>query len=322
MAGRAAAAVGTRPGGERTGEGAGSTAAAPSGSRTTGRRPTAAVSPRLRGRRLAEAGATYALLGFGAAASLLPLVWMVLSSVKTPQEIAAFPPTWLPRTWAWGNYAEAMAAAPFGRFFLNSTIVAGAATLGTLLTSSLAGYAFSHIAFRGRGVVFGLLVATLAIPNEVTIIPAYLVMRTLGWVDTYAALIVPSLASVFGVFLLRQAFGAVPRDLLEAAQLDGCGHLRYLLEVVLPLNRAALASLALLTFLSQWNAYLWPLLVTNREELRTVQIGLRYFSDPDLGIDWGPLMAASTLVVLPTLVVFLLAQKHLVAGFASSGLKG
>jgi ABC-type glycerol-3-phosphate transport system permease component len=165
-------------------------------------------------------------------------------------------------------------------------------------------------------------VATLAIPNEVTIIPAYLVMRTLGWVDTYAALIVPSLASVFGVFLLRQAFAATPRDLLEAAQLDGCGHLRYLLEVVLPLNRAALASLALLTFLGQWNAYLWPLLVTTSEELRTVQIGLRYFADPDLGVDWGPLMAASTLVVAPTLVVFLVAQKHLVEGFATAGLKG
>jgi ABC-type glycerol-3-phosphate transport system permease component len=286
-------------------------------------RPSAAPRPataRLRHR--LEEVAVYALLAFAGLVALLPLVWMLLTSLKSSQEIAQFPPTVLPETWVWGNYAEALAAAPFGRFFLNSAVVAGAATLGVLLTSSLAGYAFSHIAFRGRGAVFGLLVATLAIPNEVTIIPAYLVMRTLGWVDTYAALIVPSLASVFGVFLLRQAFAATPRDLLEAAQLDGCGHLRYLLEVVLPLNRAALASLALLTFLGQWNAYLWPLLVTTSEELRTVQIGLRYFADPDLGVDWGPLMAASTLVVAPTLVVFLVAQKHLVEGFATAGLKG
>ena len=287
--------------------------------------PRAMAEPRpatARLRHRLEAVAVYALLAFAGLVALLPLVWMFLTSLKSSQEIAQLPPTVLPQAWAWGNYAAALAAAPFGRFFLNSFVVAGAATLGVLLTSSLAGYAFSHIAFRGRGAVFGLLVATLAIPNEVTIIPAYLVMRTLGWVDTYAALIVPSLASVFGVFLLRQAFAATPRDLLEAAQLDGCGHLRYLLEVVLPLNRAALASLALLTFLGQWNAYLWPLLVTTSEELRTVQIGLRYFADPDLGVDWGPLMAASTLVVAPTLVVFLVAQKHLVEGFATAGLKG
>lgn len=283
----------------------------------------AAVRPRHRRWRHAfSEGAVYLLLAFGGATTLLPLVWMFLSSLKSNEEIARFPPTWLPESWAWGNYGAALAAAPFGRFFLNSLFVAGAATIGVLATSSLAGYAFSHVTFRGRTPLFALLVATLAIPNEVTIIPAYLVMRTLGWVDTYYALIVPSLASVFGIFLLRQAFAALPRDLLEAAQLDGCGHLRYLIEVVLPLNRAALASLALLTFLGQWNAYLWPLLVTNREELRTVQIGLRYFADPDLGVDWGPLMAASTLVVLPTLVVFLLAQKHLVEGFATAGLKG
>jgi multiple sugar transport system permease protein len=282
--------------------------------------PRASTARRLR-HALAEA-AVYLLLGFAAVVALLPLVWMLLSSLKSRQELARFPPTWLPEAWAWGNYAEALAAAPATNRLLRKKRPKGAATLGTLLTASLAGYAFSHIAFRGRRFVFGLLVATLAIPNEVTIIPAYLVMRTLGWVDSYLALIVPSLASVFGVFLLRQAFAATPRDLFEAAQLDGCGHLRYLLEVVIPLNRAALAGLALLTFLGQWNAYLWPLLVTNREELRTVQIGLRYFADPDLGIDWGPLMAASTLVVLPTLVVFLIAQKHLVEGFATAGLKG
>jgi multiple sugar transport system permease protein len=285
-------------------------------------RPAAPDPGGVRRRRRLEDALVYLLLGFAAAAALLPIVWMALTSLKSAQEIARRPPTVLPETWAWGNYAEALAAAPFARFFLNSLVVAGAVTLGVLVTSSLAGYAFSHVAFRGRTLVFAALVATLAIPNEVTIVPAFLIVRTLGWVDTYLALIVPSLASAFGIFLLRQAFAATPRDLLEAAQLDGCGHLRYLLEVVLPLNRAALASLALLTFLAQWNAYLWPLLVTNSEELRTVQIGLRYFADPDLGIDWGPLMAASTLVVLPTLVVFLVAQKHLVEGFASAGLKG
>ena len=279
------------------------------------------VRPR-RGRDRVERVATHALLAFGAAVMLAPLLWMVVSSLKPAAEIMRYPPSWLPSSFEWRNYREAFTAAPFGRFFANSLIVAGSATLGTLITSSLAGYAFSHLVFRGRNAVFALLVATLAIPNEVTIIPAYLVMRTLGWIDSYLALIVPSLAGVFGVFLMRQAFAAMPRDLLEAAQLDGCGHLRYLVGIVLPLNRAALASLALFTFLGQWNAYLWPLLVTNREEMRTLQLGLRYFSDPDQGIAWGPLMAASTLVVLPTLVVFLVVQRHLVEGFAFTGLKG
>lgn len=269
-----------------------------------------------------EWGAVYVLLTLGAVVMLLPFLWMVLSSLKSPAEIVASPPTWIPEALLWGNYLEAVTTAPFGRFFANSFIVAAASTAGVLVTSALAGYAFSHLTFRGRGVVFALLVASLAIPAEITIIPAYLVMRTLGWIDTYYALIVPSLASVFGIFLLRQAFQSVPRDLLEAAQLDGCSHLRYLLGVIVPLNRAALASLALLTFLGQWNAYLWPLLVTNSEEMRTVQIGLRYFADVDQGTNWGPLLAASTLVVLPTLVVFLITQRQLVQGFAFSGLKG
>ncbi len=223
----------------------------------------AAAYKRPRRRRLLarfEGGLTYLLLAFGAAVMLLPLVWMVLTSLKPPDEVICSPPSWLPSAFAWENYPAAWRHAPFCRFFLNTLFVASIATVGTLATSSLAGYAFSHVAFRGRDALFALLVATLAIPNEVTIIPAFLVMRELDWVDTYYALIVPSLASVFGVFLMRQAFSTMPRDLLEASQIDGGGHLRYLIEVVIPLNRAPLAGLALFTFLGQWNAYLWPLL--------------------------------------------------------------
>lgn len=208
------------------------------------------------------------------------------------------------------------------RFFLNSLFVSSAATIGTVITSALAGYAFSHIRFAGRGAIFAVLVATMAIPGEVTIVPSFLIMRELGWIDSYYALIVPSLAGVFGIFLMRQTFARMPRDLFEAARLDGCGHLRYLIGIVVPLNVAALASLALLTFLAQWNAYLWPLLVTNRTEMRTVQVGIRYFVDTELGNQWGALMAASTFVVLPTLIAFLLAQRFLVKGFAFAGIKG
>lgn len=266
--------------------------------------------------------ATYLALIVASSVMVMPLAWMAISSLKVPAEINTFPPTWWPSEFAWGNYADAWTGAPFDRFFLNSLLVSTTATLGTVITSTLAGYAFSHVRFSGRGIVFAILVATMAIPGEVTIVPSFLIMRELGWIDSYYALVVPSLASVFGIFLMRQTFARMPKDLFEAARLDGCGHLRYLVGIVVPLNVAALASLALLTFLGQWNAYLWPLLVTNRTEMRTVQVGLRYFVDSELGNQWGALMAASTFVVLPTLIAFLLAQRFLVKGFAFAGIKG
>lgn len=273
-------------------------------------------------KRMLRSLATYIALIIGSSVMVMPLAWMAISSLKLPAEINTFPPTWWPGEFAWSNYVDAWTGAPFDRFFLNSLFVSTTATLGTVITSILAGYAFSHIQFMGRGAIFAVLVATMAIPGEVTIVPSFLIMRELGWIDSYYALIVPSLAGVFGIFLMRQTFARMPRDLFEAARLDGCGHLRYLIGIVVPLNVAALASLALLTFLGQWNAYLWPLLVTNRTEMRTVQVGIRYFVDTELGNQWGALMAASTFVVLPTLVAFLLAQRFLVKGFAFAGIKG
>lgn len=281
-----------------------------------------AEAGRYRRRDRLETSLTYLALAIGASVMAFPLVWMGLSSLKAPAEVIQFPPTWWPETIRWSNYRDAWTGAPFGRFFFNSLFISLSAAVGTVVTSLMAGYALSHIPFRGRQIGFGLLLATMAIPNEVTIVPAFLIMRTLGWVDTYLALIVPALASVFGIFLMRQALSQMPRDLLEAAQLDGCGHLRYLFGIVVPLNWAAISSLALLTFLGQWNAYLWPLLVTNRTELRTVQLGIRFFVDSEQGNQWGALMAASTFVILPTLIVFLVAQRYLVRGFAFSGLKG
>ncbi len=283
------------------------------------------VSPparRRRARRTLTTLATYLALLVASSVMIMPLAWMVLSSLKIPSEINSFPPTWWPSVFAWSNYRDAWTGAPFGRFFLNSLFISITSTAGTLVTSGLAGYAFSHIQFKGRTWTFALLVATLAIPGEVTIVPAFLIMRELDWIDTYYALIVPSLTSVFGIFLMRQTFLRMPRDLYEAARLDGCGHFRYYTGIVIPLNLAAFASLGLLTFLSQWNAYLWPLLVTNRTEMRTVQVGIRYFIDSELGTQWGALMAASTFVVLPTLIAFLIAQRLLVEGFAFAGIKG
>jgi len=213
-------------------------------------------------------------------------------------------------------------AAPFGRFFLNSLFVSGAITLGQLASASLATFALARREFPGRRLFFGFFIATLLIPGEITIIPAYLIVRTFGWVDTYFALIVPFLSSGFAVFLLHQAFLTVPKEFEDAAALDGAAELQFLVRILLPVSRPALGSLALLTFIGAWNSYLWPLVVTERTEMRPVQVALRYFMDADLGNRWPQLMAASTLIVVPIVVVFVLVQRHFVEGLTAYGLKG
>jgi multiple sugar transport system permease protein len=247
---------------------------------------------------------------------------MLATSLKAPGEVFREPPVWWPAVPRWSNYAEAVRAAPFARFFLNSVAVSGAITAGQLATASAAAFALARRAFPGRRLILWFFIGTLLIPGEVTIIPAYLIVRTLGWVDTYAALIVPFLASGFSVFLLHQAFSAVPRDFEDAAAIDGVAGLGFLVRILLPMSRPALGSLGLLTFLASWNSYLWPLIVTDRTEMRPVQVALRYFMDADLGNRWPELMAASVLIVAPVLLVFLLVQRQFMEGLTAYGLKG
>lgn len=260
------------------------------------------------------------LLGLGGAIVGFPFFWMLSSSLKTESEALTFPPTVIPHTLQWHNYAEAWAAAPFSRYFLNTAFISGTVALGVMLTALLAGYAFGQLRFPGRQVLFGLYLTTLMIPFEVVLIPNFLLINQLGWYDHYSALIVPWSANVFSVFLLTQFFRALPRDFLEAAQLDGCGHLRYLLSVAAPLARPVLATAGLFAFLGSWNSLLWPLLVTKNDSMRPIEVGLRYFLESE-----GPrpqlLMAASTLATLPILVLFLFAQRTFVEG-VSAGVKG
>ena len=272
-------------------------------------------------RRIGDA-TVYAVLALGGASMLLPLCWMVSTSLQASADVFRVPPVWLPPRPMWSNYADAVRAAPFARFFLNSVLVSGAITLGQLATASLAAFALARREFAGRRLLLAFFVATLLIPGEITIIPAYLIVRTLGWVDTYLALIVPFLSSGFAVFLLHQAFLTVPRDFEDAAAIDGASGLAFLVRILVPMSRPALGSLALLTFLGAWNSYLWPLVVTERTEMRPLQVALRYFMDADLGNRWPQLMAASTLIVVPVLVVFLLVQRHFVQGLTAYGLKG
>jgi multiple sugar transport system permease protein len=249
-----------------------------------------------------------------------PLAWMVMTSIQTPDEARQFPPV-LPSGIHWQNYTDAIHAAPFGRFFLNSALVTGATVLGNLVLCSLAGYAFARFRFFGRDVLFVLLLATLMIPFQVVMIPIFLIMRHLGLVDSLGALILPNLVTPFGIFLMRQFFRTLPIELEEAARLDGCSRLRTLIRVVLPLSGPALATLAVIAFLWNWNDFLWPLVVIQSEHNMTLQVGLSTFQGAH-STAWTLLMAGNVLAVLPMLAVFLLAQRQFIASIASAGVTG
>ena len=249
-----------------------------------------------------------------------PLLWMVLTSIQTPDEARRFPPV-LPSGIHWQNYTDALHAAPFGRFFLNTAVVTGATVIGNLVLCSLAGYAFARLRFFGRDVLFVLFLATLMIPFQVVMIPIFLIMRHLGLVDTLGALILPNLVTPFGIFLMRQFFRTLPVELEEAARIDGCSRLGTLIRIVIPLSGPALATLAVITFLWNWNDFLWPLVVIQSDHNMTLQLGLSTFQGAH-STAWTLLMAGNVLAVLPMLAAFLLAQRHFVNSIASAGIKG
>jgi ABC-type glycerol-3-phosphate transport system permease component len=274
-----------------------------------------------------ESPFVHLLLLVGAVVMLMPFAWMVSTSLKAQNEVFAYPPQWIPSQFLWSNYAQAWAAAPFGRYFINSGIVALAVTFLDLVTSSLAAFAFGRMQFPFRNALFTLYLASMMIPHQMTIIPAFLLLKNFGDIspalglDSYFALIAPFAASAFGVFMLRQSFMQIPNELEDAAVLDGCGRLGFLVRMVLPLSRPALATLALFAFQGNWNSYLWPLIVTNSDTMRTVQIGLRYFVGQEGSSQWGLLMAAAVFVSLPVVVLYLFVQRQFTQGIASTGLK-
>jgi len=255
-----------------------------------------------------------------AAVILLPFVWMVLTSFKELGEILQYPPRWLPSEFHFENYSNALTAAPFDRFYFNSLFVAVTVTMGQIVTCSLAAYAFARLRFWGRDVLFLLFLGTMMIPGQVTMIPGFMILHWLGWIDTYYALIVPGLASAFGTFLLRQFFLTIPRELEDAAFIDGCSRFGVLWRVILPLSKPALVTLAIFTFMGVFNDFLWALIVTNSEEMRTVQLGLAIFRDRYV-TEWDKLMAGSVMATLPVLILFFAGQKYFIKGITLSGLK-
>jgi len=275
-----------------------------------------------RARKTAFAVFWYVVMGATAVVVMIPYIWMVSTSLKAPEEVFAYPPTWIPQAWCFQNYVDAWNGAPFGRYFFNSTLIAVSVTIGQLITCSLAAFAFARMEFKGKNVVFALFISTTMISTQVTLVPSYLVLKNLRWLDTYQAMIVPFLANAFGVFMMRQYFMTLPKELEEAAKLDGCGRIRFLWQILLPLSKPILASQALFAFMANWNAYLWPLVVTTSENMRTLQIGLRYFVSQEGGTQWGVFMAATVFVSFPIMIMYLVIQRSFVEGIATTGLKG
>lgn len=233
----------------------------------------------------------------------------------------SMPPVWIPSELQWENYIRASEVAPFDRYFINSVIVTLLSTLGELITTILAAYAFSRIQFFGKGIVFSVLLGTMMVPGEVLLIPNFVTLSNLGWIDSYQALIVPWIASIFSIFLLRQFFLSVPKELSYAAKVDGCSDFKFLWYIMVPLAKPALITIALLKVINSWNAFLWPLIVTNSQEMRTLPVGLSAFTT-EAGIKYELLMAASSMVILPMLILFFIMQKYIISGVARAGIKG
>jgi multiple sugar transport system permease protein len=257
-----------------------------------------------------------------AAAFVSPLVYMLATSLKPAAEVFGTPPKLFGSELRWQNYREAFTFLPFGRFVVNGLAVALLGTAVVLVASSLSAYAFSRLRWRGRDRIFGVFLVTLMIPQEILVVPMFMLMRWLGWVDSYQALVFPWAFTAFGTFLLRQFFLTIPEELAESARIDGAGAVRVFTQIMLPLVRPALAVLAVFTFINYWNSFLWPLIIINSvDQKATVPLGLQLFFGQQ-GTQWNLVMAASVISMAPTTILLVLLQKHLVRGIATSGLGG
>ncbi|HEX5418158.1 MAG TPA: carbohydrate ABC transporter permease [Chloroflexota bacterium] len=272
-------------------------------------------------RKVARALATHALLVFGSVFMLIPFVWMLAASVEPEDEIFTYPPNFIPGQILIQHWIQAWSLVPFAQFFLNSGIMSVAITLGQFVTAAFAAYAFARLRFPGRDRLFLCFLATLMVPGQVLLIPQFMIIRTLGWLNTYEALIVPGLASAYAVFLLRQFFLGLPAELEDAARIDGCSPLRILWQIVVPLSMPAIITLGIFTFLGSWNAFLWPLIVATGEEMFTVQLGLQMYRSA-YSNQWPYIMAAASFITLPVLILFFAGQKQFTQGIALTGLKG
>jgi multiple sugar transport system permease protein len=277
-----------------------------------------------RARRRRKAGDRLVLYALAAIAFVVlagPLLWMVASALKTRTEVLANPPSVLPADPQLGNFADVFEQVPFARYMLNSALVATVVTLVSLLFHSMAAYSLARLRYPGRNAIFLAILSTLMVPFTVIVVPLFIIVDWLGWVDTYWGLIVPMIPHAFGIFLLRQFYLSIPRELEEAAIVDGASLMRVYWSIILPLSRPILAALGIFFFLANWNNFLWPLVVTQSQDLWVVQLGIQQFTG-ERGSQYHLIMAASTLAALPTLLLFFVLQRRLVEGIKLTGLKG
>ncbi len=262
----------------------------------------------------------FAALAAFALAVVFPFIWMLLTSVKPESEVVKYPPQLLPDVWTLEAYTNIWQRVPFGRFFLNSLLFAGGVTLISLFLDSLTAYALSRLQFPGRDVIFIIILIALMLPFQVTFIPLYVTVHELGLLNTFGGLIIPRATNAFGIFMLRQFFSTLPRELDDAARIDGASELYIYSRIVLPLSKPALATLAVFHFMYNWNDFLWPLLITSTTDMRTLPAGLALFMGQHV-VEYAVLMAGATLALAPLFVAFLFAQRYFVQGIALTGLK-
>ena len=267
-------------------------------------------------------GTVYALLCLGAIGVTIPFIWMVSTSLKDLGQVFLFPPQWIPNPVLWRNYYDALTVVPYGTFFLNTVFITAVSIVGIMLSSSLAAYSFARLRWRGRDALFLVVLATMMLPTQVTLIPQFILFRYLKWIDTFLPLIVPVMFGTgFQVFLMRQFFMTIPVEMDEAARMDGCSILGIYWRIILPLSKPALMTGALFAFRFRWDQFLEPLIFLNTPRNFTIALGLRLFQDQNL-TNWNLLMAASCVSMLPVLLIFFFGQRHFIQGVVVSGVKG
>ncbi len=261
----------------------------------------------------------------------LPMFWMLSSSLKTLSEIYTVPPQWIPTSPQWSNYQEAWNTVPFDRFYINSVIITFFGSSLQIICGTLCAYAFAFLAFPGKSWIFLLVLGALMVPGEVVILPNFLFFGNTirewfglenNWVNTYQAIILPGAATAFGTFLMRQGFMGLPRDVLDAAKVDGAGHMRTMFQIVLPMAKPIVITFAMISIVNKWNEYLWPLVITRTLEMRPITVGVRLLFDAEGNNNWGVIMAGTTFVIVPLLVIYIFAQKFIIDGLTAGATKG
>lgn len=267
----------------------------------------------------------YVVLTLFALAMVVPFMWMISTSMRPSGSAFAYPPQIFPSSIDFSNYERLFTLVPFARYFLNTLIVTGFTVVGQIFICSMAAYAFARLNFMGRNTMFVMYLATMMIPSQIILIPLYLMVYAFGWVNTYQGMIIPGISSVFGIFLLRQAFLGVPQDYQDAARIDGANEWTVYWKIFLPLNGPALATLGVFAFMGTWTELLWPLLIAREQGMRTLEVGLAYFNSQTTAFqqtNWPIVMAAAVVVMLPVLIIYIFAQRYFVQGIALSGVKG